>query len=161
MSVDPDLMIFTLIIFLLTLLVLTKFAWGPIRDALERRERTIAEQLAEAQRSRDEARRLLEQHESKLASAQEEIRGMLEGARREADLQKQSIVNEAERVANEQHARAVREIEAAKNQALEELARSSVDQAVGLAGRIIGQQLKPADHANLIAEALNKFPSNN
>ena len=67
LSVDPDLAFFTLIIFALLLLVLGKFAWGPIRDALDNREQSIAEQIAEAQRSHDEARRLLGEHEAKLA----------------------------------------------------------------------------------------------
>ncbi len=161
LSIDPDLMLFTLVIFLLTLIVLGKFAWGPIKEALERREQAIADQIAEAQKSREEARRLLEQHESRLAATRDEINALMEGARREAEVQKQSIVAEAEKLAADQQARAVREIDNAKNAALEELARSSVDQAVGLAGRIIGQTLRAEDHANLITEALHKMPSKN
>ena len=94
---DPDLAFFTLIIFALLLLVLGKFAWGPIRDALDNREQSIAEQIAEAQRSHDEARRLLGEHEAKLAKAQEEIRGLMDDARKEAEVQKQSIMAEAEK----------------------------------------------------------------
>jgi F-type H+-transporting ATPase subunit b len=161
LSVDPDLTLFTLIIFLLTMAVLAKFAWGPIQEALERREQSIADQIAEAQKSRDEARRLLEQHETRLASARDEINALMDGARREAESQKQSILAEAGKLASDQQARAVREINSAKNAALEELARSSVDQAVGLAGRIIGQTLRAEDHANLITEALHKMPSKN
>ena len=88
LSIDPDLMLFTLIIFLLTLMVLAKFAWGPIKEALERREQSIADQISEAQKSRDEARRLLEQYESRLATAREEINSLMDGARREAEAQK-------------------------------------------------------------------------
>ncbi len=161
LSVDPDLAIFTAIIFILLSVVLGKFAWGPIRDAVEEREKRIADELAEAHRSNEEARQLLAEHESKLASASEEIKGMLEGARKDADAQKSAILAEAEAAAKAQKERAVREIDAAKNSALEELATSSVDQAVGLAGQIMGKQLDKGDHTQLIAEAMKQFPSNN
>lgn len=161
LSIDPDLTLFTLIIFLLTLAILGKFAWGPIKDALERREQSIADQMSEAQKSRDEARRLLEQHETRLAAARDEITALMQEARRDAEAQKQSILAEAEKLAADQQARAVREIDNAKHAALEQLAQSSVEQAVGLAGRIIGQALRPEDHANLITEALHKMPSQN
>ena len=55
----------------------------------------------------------------------------------------------------------MREITAAKNSALEDLASSSVDQAVGLAGQIMGKKLSKGDHSRLIADAMKKFPSNN
>ena len=107
LSSNPDLALFTLIIFALLLLILGKFAWGPIREALERREQSIADQIAEAERSRDEARRLLDEHETKLAHAQDEIRGLMDEARKEADLQKNSILEQAETAAAEQQARGV------------------------------------------------------
>ena len=64
-------------------------------------------------------------------------------------------------VATSQKDRALREIEAAKNGALEELARKSVDQAVGLAGRIVGKQLNKDDHAELIQDTLQRMPIHN
>lgn len=161
LSVDPDLAFFTLIIFALLLLVLGKFAWGPIRDALDNREQSIAEQIAEAQRSHDEARRLLGEHEAKLSKAQEEIRGLMDDARKEAEVQKQSIMAEAEKAAAAQQARAVREIHAAKNAALEELAQSEINRVVDLAGRIVGKELRADDHAGLIADAIKRLPSDN
>jgi F-type H+-transporting ATPase subunit b len=161
LSVDPDLMLFTLIIFALLLGVLGKFAWVPIREALERREQSIADQIAEAQRSRDEARRLLEEHELKIASAHDEIRGLMDDARKEADQQRHSIIADAERVAADQQARAILEIDAAKHAAIEELAKTEVHRVVDLAGRIVGKELKPDDHASLIADAIKHLPSEN
>ena len=69
LPVDPDLAIATFIIFLLLMAILWKFAWGPIRDALDSREKGIAGQLAEAARSNEEARRMLAEHEQRLAGA--------------------------------------------------------------------------------------------
>jgi F-type H+-transporting ATPase subunit b len=161
LSVDPDLAIFTAIIFILLLLILWKFAWGPISEALEQRERGIEEQIAAAKQSREESDRMLSEHRAKLDGAAEEVRGLIEQARREADAQKQQIVADAQQAAAAERDRAVREIGAAKNQALSELAQRSVDTAVGLAGRIVRRQLSSDDHTELINDALGKFSSEN
>ena len=161
LSVDPDLMIFTGIIFCLLLAVLGKFAWGPIRDSLDQREKGIEAQIAEAHRSNEEARRLLAEHEAKVAKASDEVREMLDNAKAEAESQKANILAEAEAAAKSEKDRAVREIHAAKNTALEQLAESSVDQALGLAGSIVGKKLDKKDHTSLIQNALKQIPSDN
>ncbi len=151
----------TAIVFLVLLAVLWKFAWGPIAEAIDQREKSVADNLAEAQRNTEEARRLLADHESKLASAAAEVKQLLDQGRREAESQKQQLIGEAQLAAQSEKQRALREIEAAKTSALQELARSSVDTAVDLAGKIVQRQLTPDDHARLINEALQKFPSDN
>ena len=156
-----DLAIWTFVVFGALLLVLWKFAWGPISEALDRRERGIADQLDEARRSNEESHRLLAQHQQQLAQASNEVKSLLEQARRDGEALKQRLVTEAEQVAQTQRDRAVREIDAAKNAALEDLARQSVEQAVGLAGRIVGQHLNKEDHAKLIQESLDRLPSRN
>jgi F-type H+-transporting ATPase subunit b len=150
LSVDPDLAIVTAIIFLVLLIVLWKFAWGPIIEALDRREKGIADHIAAAERSHAEAKSLLADHERRLAGAADEVRGLLDQARRDADAQKQLIVTEAQQAARKEKERALREIDAAKNVAVRELAEKSVNTAVGLAGRIVRQRLNADDHAELI-----------
>lgn len=153
-----DLALATLLVFVVLLAVLWKFAWGPISQALDRREKNIADQLAEARRNNEEAHMLLAEHKQRLSRAAEEVRDMIDQARKDGEVLKQRLVAEAEQAASAQKDRAVREIEAAKNTALEELARRSVDQAVGLAGRIIGRNLKSEDHSQLIQETLEQMP---
>ena len=86
LSFDPDLAIVTAIIFGLLLLILGKFAWGPIRQALDDRENYVATQLDEAKQRHEDAQRLLKEHEQKLAGATDEVRALLDQARKEADL---------------------------------------------------------------------------
>lgn len=160
-AVDPDLAIVTLVIFLVLLAVLGKFAWKPIIEALDRRERAIADQLAATQAAQEDARRLLAEHQAKLAGAADEVRQMLDQARKEAELQKQQVIGEAQEAAATEKRRALAEIDAAKNSALREMAQKTVDSAIGLAGKIVRRQLKPDDHAELISEALREFPSQN
>jgi F-type H+-transporting ATPase subunit b len=156
-TLDPDLAIVTAIIFLLLLAVLWKFAWGPVIQALDKRERTVADQLAEAKRSQEESRRLLAEHEAKLAGAAAEVKQLLDQARRDADAHKQQIVESAQAAAMAEKDRAVREIHAAKQEALHELAQKSVATAVDLAGQIVHRQLSPDDHSRLIGDALQQF----
>jgi F-type H+-transporting ATPase subunit b len=154
MTFDPDLAVFTAIVFLMLLAVLWKFAWGPISEALDRREGSIATQIDQARRSNEEAKQLLAQHQAQLDRAADQVKGLLDQARRDAEAQRQQIVAEAQRAAAGERDRAVREIGAAKNQALHELTERSVDAAVELAGRIVGRELTPQRHADLIHETL-------
>ena len=94
-------------------------------------------------------------------AAADEVRKILEDARRDAETQKQNILAEAEAAADAQKTRALKEIDAAKNGALQELAEKSVDTAVGLAGKIVQRQLTNEDHSSLISEAIKHFPGNN
>jgi F-type H+-transporting ATPase subunit b len=161
LSVDPDLAIVTAIIFVVLMAVLWKFAWGPISEALAQRENAVAENIAEAQRQNDEAKRLLAEHETQLTNAAAEVKQLIEDAKRDAETQKQSILAEAQAAASAEKNRAIREIDSAKNAALQSLAEKSVDTAVGLAGKIVSRQLSSEDHSQLINETLQNFPSEN
>ena len=156
-----DLAIWTLVIFGLLLLILMKFAWKPIIQGLDQREQSIAGSIDEAQRIKQDAQKILADYEQKLSAAADEVREMLEEARRDADSTHQRIVNEAQEAATEEKSRALREIELAKNQALEELLQESVNRAFDLAGQIVGRDLKTEDHARLIKDTLENLPNQN
>jgi F-type H+-transporting ATPase subunit b len=159
MSFDPDLAIFTFIVFLILLVVLRKFAWGPIMTALERREHNIAKHISQAERNHEQARQLLAEYEQKLAGAANEVRELLEEARRDAEATKQAILAEARQGAEAEKARALRDIESATDAALESLARRGSELAVELAGKIVQAKLTAEDHDRLIQDALAKFPA--
>jgi F-type H+-transporting ATPase subunit b len=156
---DPDLAIFTLIVFILLLVVLKKFAWGPILQSLETREHNIADQISEADRNHREARALLAEYEQRLAAATGEVRELMEAARREAEHAKQAILAEAKTAAEAERERSLREIEAAADSAMESLAERSAQLAVELAGKILKSKLTADDQARLIQEAMAKFPA--
>ncbi|HTM53786.1 MAG TPA: F0F1 ATP synthase subunit B [Pirellulales bacterium] len=157
LSVDPDLALWTLVVFVVLLAVLKKFAWGPILSALDGREKSIADHISQAERNHTQARQLLAEYEQKLASAANEIRAMMEEARRDAERAKQAILTEAKAGAEAERDRALRDIESATDQAIESLAERSANLAVELAGKILKSQLSAADHARLIEEAMGKF----
>lgn len=159
LTINPDLALFTAAIFVVLLIVLSKFAWGPIVAALDSRERQIADNIDEAQRAADDAKQQMADYEVKLSEAADEVRAMLDEARRDAESTRQRIVNEAQDAANEEKQRALREIDLAKRQALEELWQESVDRAFDLAGQVVGRELDAKDHAKLIQESADKLPS--
>jgi F-type H+-transporting ATPase subunit b len=159
LSVDPDLAVWTFIVFALLLMVLWKFAWGPIVAGLEKREDSIEHNIAEAQRQHDEAKQLLVDYEAKLAGAADQVRGILDEARRDAEQTKQSIIAEAKSGAESERLRGLRDIEAATDAALQSLAERSAQLAVELAGKIVHSSLNAKDHTKLIQEAVARFPA--
>lgn len=152
-----DLAIFTFIVFVLLVAVLWKFAWGPISHGLEKREHHIADQIAAAERANVEAKQMLAEYDRKLASAQDEVRAIIEEARRDATTTQQDILAQARADAAAEMDRAKREVQTAKEQALRELAETSANLAVQLAGKIIRAQLDAGQHAQLVTEALSQF----
>ena len=105
----------------------------------------------------DEAKAQLAEYQQKLASAGEEIQGMLEEARRDAEKVGEKVVAKARGDAEAEHQRALAEIESATSAAIEELAERSADLAVDLAGKIVRARLDRAAHARLIEEAVSNF----
>ena len=152
-----DLAIFTGVVFIVLLLVLWKFAWGPISQALDQRETAIEKQISDAAKSNEEARQLLAQYGEKLDQAKGEVQDILDKARRDAEGVGREIVEAAKEDAKAQHQRALREIDAATGDALKQLAEKSAMMAVELAGKIVGSELKAADHAKLVENAVAQF----
>ncbi len=156
-----SLAIWSFVVFGMLLGILWKFAWGPICAALDQRESAVQANIDAAKEQNDKAAKLLADHEAKLAGTAEEVRSLLDNARKEAETQKASILAEAQKAADSEKNRALQEIAAAKNGALQELAEQSVDTAVGMAGSIVKKELKSDDHSSLISEALKHFPGMN
>jgi F-type H+-transporting ATPase subunit b len=152
-----DLAIYTLIVFLLLMALLWKFAWGPISEGLERREMRIAEQIAAAEKANLDAKAMLAEYERKIAGTADEVRAIIDEARRDAEHTQQEILAKARADAQVEKERGIREIETATNQALKQLAEQSANLAVDLAGKILRAQISPAEHAKLIDESTKKF----
>ena len=152
-----DLAIWTGAVFVLLLLVLGKFAWGPIADGLDKRESRIAGEIQAAEKANADAKAQLEEYQRKLAAAGDEVRQLIEQAKRDAEAAGQVIAQKARDEADAEKRRAVEDIELATAGALKELAELSANLAVDLAGKIVKQRLSAAEHSVLISEAVAKF----
>ena len=162
---DIDLAVWTGIVFGVLLLVLRKFAWPAITTALDEREKKISDNIAEATAKHEQAKQILSDHEAQLAGAADQVRELLEAARRDAEHTKGEIIIEAKKAAEQEAERGLRELELAKEAALHELAQKSADAAIELAGKVVREQVTPDRQAELVREALSKLtaaaPSNN
>jgi F-type H+-transporting ATPase subunit b len=152
-----DLAIYTFVVFLLLLAILSWLAWPKISAALLEREKRIEASLAAAEAKHEEAKRLLAQHEAQLATAAGEVRAMLEEARRDADAAKAEIVSEAKAAAQQERQRALRDIDIAKDHAMKDIAETSANLAVELAGKVIRETIKPEKTHEIVREALRRL----
>jgi F-type H+-transporting ATPase subunit b len=152
-----DMTLFAVCVFVLLLLILWKFAWGPISDALKQREDNIHGAIDRAEQLHRQAEARLAEYEEKLRGSRDEVRAILDEARKDGEAVKEAKVGEAAAMIRDERDRSLREIETAKVQALKDLAERSADMAIDLAGRVIGQQLRPEDHAQLVDDAVSRF----
>lgn len=154
---STDLAIWTLVIFLGTLYILGRYAWGPIVEGLDKREQRIADDIEGAEKTKQLAEAELKQYQEKLAVAEAEAAAIIAEARKDAAAVRELKLAEATEEAQRIRDRAMSEIQAAKDAVVRELAESSVDSAVTLAGSIVGRSLSKDDHADLIQKSLGQF----
>src|SRR3972149_5965370 len=95
-TVVPGLMIWTLVTFAITFFVLKRYAFGPIQKTIDARRERIRQSIEEADRAREEARKLLEEHRKLVGRAEQEAEGILAEARKIADPQRERIREETE-----------------------------------------------------------------
>jgi F-type H+-transporting ATPase subunit b len=149
-----DLGIWTLVVFGLLVLILSKFAFPKISEGLAKREATIIGAKEEATKLRAEAEETRSRLQKEYAEAQDKIRTMIEDARKSAEALHAKRQDEATQDANAKRAAAEREIEAAKAAALQEIYQQAVTLATSLSAKTIRRQLSPDDHRRLLDEAL-------
>lgn len=156
---QTDLALWSFVVFLVLFALLTKFAWKPIMEGLAKREQGIADMIAATQAANEDAKRLLASYERRLAEASDEVRGMLEEARRDSDVTRQTIIAEARKAAEEERARARHEINLAKDDALVQIADKAGQLAVEVAGKFLRQKLSNDDQSRLVRDSVASISS--
>lgn len=149
--------IWTLLIFALVLVVLGKFAWGPILKGLQNREKFIHDSLADAKRERVEAQRTLAEYAEKLDRAREEATAIVDEGRRDAEEVRKKILADTKVDAEAVAARAKKEIELARDDAVKQLHDQTILLATRVAGKIVHKELSPGDHQELVDQALTEL----
>jgi F-type H+-transporting ATPase subunit b len=149
-----DLTIWTIVVFLLLLFVLSRYAWKPMLQGLEQRERNIHEAAEEARRAREEAQRLREEFQEKINRAHDEVRGILDESRRAAQRQHDDMMEAARKEIQAERDRLHREMELARDQALRQIWSQGAELAALVSAKAIRRQLTPDDHRQLVDEAL-------
>ncbi|CAM3201553.1 F0F1 ATP synthase subunit B [Rhodothermus bifroesti] len=159
-SVEPGLIFWKTITFLLLLLVLYKFAWGPIVRALQEREETIDTSLRRAERALAEARQIQAENERIRREAEQEAQRLLREAREEAERLRQEELQKTRLQIQQMQAQAQAEIEREKQGALDELRAVVADLAVQAAEKILRENLDAERQRRLVERFLASLPEN-
>ena len=154
LSPSYGLMAWTLIIFVILALVLSRFAFGPITAAVRAREAALEEAIAAAKRDREEAARLLEQHRVALDASRGEAQKLIADARVAAERVRAELVEQAHAEQANMLVRARQEIESEKSNAIAQLRREAVDLAIAGAGKVIERNLDQAANRQLVESFL-------
>ena len=158
MSVDATLLWATIVVFALFAWILAKFAWGPLLEIVDQREKTIREQVDSAQLAAAEARDLLVQHQEMLRGAGREREEILAKAVKEADAVRTDLVGKARAEAEQAVVRAREQIGREKDQAIAELRAQVVDLAVEAASRIVKSSLTEEAQRKLVDDFVKELP---
>jgi F-type H+-transporting ATPase subunit b len=154
LEASPGLMIWTLVIFGITLFVLKRYVFGPVGDAIEKRRADIAESIEEAERSRDEATALLEEYKTRLSEARREADALRQQGRVDGERQAQEILSQAhtqrERILTDAETQMAAEARAAASGLRDDVATL----ALLAAEKVSRKSLNEADHRKLIEEAI-------
>ena len=151
-SINPGLSIWTVVIFTTVLLVLWRFAWGPILSAVEAREKKIQDALEEAQTRQAEAEKLLEEHKKQLAEARKQAQAILAEGREDADRLRKELEGKAREESEAILTRARAEIEREKDAALDALRTEAVDIALAAASKLLHQKLDGDQDRKLVMQ---------
>ena len=160
---DPHLgtIIWTLITFVLVLLVLKKWAWPPILAALNEREQSIRDAIDSAEQSRQEAETVLTEHRAKLSAAEDEARQIVAEAREVGEKVRQDIVAQARAESLRTIDQARTSIEGEKRAASTQLRREMADLAVQAAGALIDANLDDEKNRGLVDDLISRIPESN
>jgi F-type H+-transporting ATPase subunit b len=153
-KVVPGLMIWTIICFLITVFVLKRYAFGPIQSVIDERRKRIRQSIEEADRAREEARRLLEEHRALVGRARTDAEEILAEARKIADSQRERVREEVEADRQRRLEETQRQIDQATQSALGEIRREVANLSLLAAEKITRKSLTDADQQRLVDEAL-------
>jgi F-type H+-transporting ATPase subunit b len=154
-AVEPGVALWTIIIFLGVLLVLGRFAWGPILGALDAREDRIRSSIEEARGMREESARLLEEHKRQIADARRQAQEIVAEGREAGERIRREVEATARQSAEDMLARAREGIQRERDQAIIVLREATVDLAMAAASKLLEQRLDSAADRELVQEFLD------
>jgi F-type H+-transporting ATPase subunit b len=159
MDVQPGLALWTLITFVVLVLVLSKVAWKPVLHLVEEREKTIRDALDGAKKDREESERLLGEQKALLANARKEGAEAVRKAMADAEVARQEMVQKSRKEVEDMLLRARQQIEEDKVKAQAELKGVVVDLAIDVAAKVLGDQLSDAGKQRALFERyVEDFP---
>ena len=153
------LMLWTLIIFVILLFVLSRFAFKPLIAAVEAREKSLENAIEGAKRDREEAARLLAEQRAQLEGARGEAQRYIAEGRAASEKMKAELLEQTRVQQQELLERARRDIDAERDRAIAELRREAVDLALAGASKVIERNLDDSSNRQLVESFLASIPA--
>ena len=151
------LMVWTLLVFGATMFLLSKLAFPRISEALGRRQQAIEDSIDTAERTRQEADKLLAEYRERLKEARTQADEIVQRARQAADTHEHEAKSRGQEILDEAAKRAERNIEAATQRALDDIRREVADLTVLATEKLTRKTLTDADQRRLVEEALGEL----
>lgn len=156
-SINPGLIIWTLVVFGILLMLLWRFAFPSIVKSVEERERRIQKQLEDAEKANAEAQRLLEEHKKQIAAARNEAQDILAKAKSISQKERETLLAKAREEYDALLSRARKDIDAEKEKAIQALRREAVDLSIAAASRVIEANLDTDANRKLVGDFLESL----
>ena len=156
---DPGLFLWTILTFLVLLVLLAKFAWKPLLALLDRREEMIRLSLDDAEKAKQELQRLQQESKEILSKARVEAQSILAKSRSEAEKLKGELRQEAKVQADSILRDAEKQIQVETEKAIAVIKNEVVDLSLLVASKLIKRNLSKEDNQSLIEESLKQVES--
>lgn len=160
LSINQGMFFWTLLVFLLLVIILGKFAWKPMLNAIDEREKGINKAKEDAEAARNDAQALLESHQKMMAESEEKAAELIRNAKSMAEAHASESKQKAQDEARLLVENARKEIEAEKDAALKSLKEEVASIAVAAASKIINQNLDEKKHKSLVDVYISNLPKN-
>ena len=154
LSFDPGLFMWTIMTFFIVLAILKWKAWGPLINALDKREEDIREALASAEKARQDAEKASSEYEDMMRKAQAEAQQIVSEGKAAGERVKNDIQSAANDNANDIIEKAKAQIDAERRKAIQEIKSSVVDLSMDAAAKVIERNLDSDDNRKLVDQAL-------
>ncbi|WP_182469316.1 F0F1 ATP synthase subunit B [Staphylococcus devriesei] len=146
----------TFVTFIILLALLKKFAWGPLKEVMDKRERDINRDIDEAEEAKLNAQKLEEENKKTLKETQDEVQRILEDARVQARKQQEDILHEANIRANGMIETAQSEINSEKERALADINNQVSELSVLIASKVLQKEISEQDQKALVDKYLKE-----
>jgi F-type H+-transporting ATPase subunit b len=154
---NVGLMVWTLVLFFVSMVVLAKLAFPAITQALDRRQRAIEESIDASERAKQEAEKLVEEYRERIREARKQAEEIVARAQKAAETHERDAREQAETRRNEMMEQTKREIEAETRRAIDEIRREVADLTVMATEKVTRKTLTGEDQRRLVEEALSEL----
>lgn len=148
--------IVTVLFFTILMVLLKKFAWGPLMGVMDQRAELIANEIEAAEKSRLESQKLLEEQRALLKEARESAQSIVENARKQGETQREELMTAARAEVNRMKESATLEIATEKEKAVAAVREEFVSLSILAASKVLGKEISEEDNRALIEETIVK-----